>query len=184
MSKRLGKHERRERDWYPTPLKAALPLLSHLAAGVTFYEPCAGDGRLIDHLDCNGIRCTGASDIRPLRGDIRAMDALELTELDCDGADLIITNPPHERSLMHALINHLRQLRPTWLLLPADWIFTKQAVPYLEFCRIVVPIGRMKIIDGSPTNGFDNYVWARFERSRTECPRIDCWPADERRAAA
>jgi hypothetical protein len=144
VSKRLGKHERRERDFYPTPYKAVLFLLPHLAAGATFYECCSGDGRLIDHLALHGFRCTGASDIRPIRGDIHAKDALDLTELDCEGADLIITNPPHDRPLMHALIDHLRQLRPTWLLLPADWIFTRQAGPYLAFCKVVVPIGRMK----------------------------------------
>ena len=183
MSKRLGKHKRRERDFYPSPYKAVLPLLPQLAAGATFYECCAGDGRLIDHLAFHGFRCTGASDIRPMRGDIHTMAALDLTELDCEGADLIITNPPHDRPLMHALIDHLRQLRPTWLLLPADWIFTRQAGPYLAFCKVIVPIGRMKIIEGSRTNGFDNYCWARFEQGQTDNPRIANWSGNARRVA-
>ena len=67
------------------------------------------------------------------------------------------------------------------LLLPADWLFTVQAVPYLAACSTIVPIGRMKIIEDSPGNGFDNFIWARFERCGRPELRI---PRPQRRASA
>ena len=45
MGKRSN-FERIERDYYPTPYEAVLPLIPHLKRhGIeTFAEPCAGDG--------------------------------------------------------------------------------------------------------------------------------------------
>ena len=55
--------DRRVKDFYPTPEAGVLPLLDHLMIGTRFYEPCAGDGQLIDHLERFGHICVGASDI-------------------------------------------------------------------------------------------------------------------------
>ena len=57
--------ERKPRDFYPTPIEAVYPLLEHLEEDFLFAEPCAGDGRLIDHLESNGGKCTHAYDIEP-----------------------------------------------------------------------------------------------------------------------
>ena len=46
--------ERVPRDYYPTPYDAVKPLLPHLPENFTFAEPCAGDGRLIQHLKNHG----------------------------------------------------------------------------------------------------------------------------------
>jgi len=46
MGKRSS-FKRVERDFYPTPREAVLPLLLHLEYGTAFSEPCAGDGALI-----------------------------------------------------------------------------------------------------------------------------------------
>ena len=53
MGKR-SEFERIPRDFYPTPYSAVEPLIAHLPEWYTFMEPCAGDGRLIDHLESNG----------------------------------------------------------------------------------------------------------------------------------
>jgi hypothetical protein len=47
-------------------------------------------------------------------------DDLSLTRADLNGAELIITNPPFDRSrkLMHAMIDHLPTLAPCWSPLP------------------------------------------------------------------
>jgi hypothetical protein len=65
---RVGKRsdfERRERDFYPTPYEAVLPLLPHLPERVRFIEPCAGDGRLVRHLERHGHHCIDAFDLEP-----------------------------------------------------------------------------------------------------------------------
>jgi hypothetical protein len=155
MGKRSN-FERIERDYYPTPYEAVLPLIPHLKRhGIeTFAEPCAGDGALARHLQLHGLQCASASDIA------HGEDALEQREFE---GEAIITNPPYERKLMHALIEHFRKQKPTWLLLEWDWAATKQAVPHLEFCSHIVVVGRLKIIPDSPHYGKENFAWYRFQ---------------------
>ena len=50
MGKRSD-YERKERDFYPTPLEAFLPVVPHLPYNFTYIEPCAGDGTLIKHIE-------------------------------------------------------------------------------------------------------------------------------------
>ena len=49
----MGKQSRfelKDNYFYPTPFEAVLPLVYYLKPGA-FIEPCAGDGRLIEHLE-------------------------------------------------------------------------------------------------------------------------------------
>lgn len=62
MGKRSS-FERVERDFYPTPLEAVHPLLPHLNESSRFIECCAGDGRLVRHLEAAGHSCVSAFDI-------------------------------------------------------------------------------------------------------------------------
>ena len=62
MGKRSN-FERREGDFYPTPRAAVLPLIPYLRGVRTFAEPCCGDGALVRHLECFGLRCVYAGDI-------------------------------------------------------------------------------------------------------------------------
>jgi hypothetical protein len=64
---------------------------------------------------------------------------------------------------MHQLIAHFQRIAPTWLLLDADWMQTRQASPYLPACSDVVPIGRLKWFPESKFTGKDNYAWFRFD---------------------
>ena len=154
MGKRSN-FERREADFYPTPRAAVVPLIPHLRGIRTFAEPCAGDGDLVRHLESFGLRCVYAGDIRT------GQDALEVH--DYGAADAIITNPPWSREPMHSLIAHCQNIRPTWLLLDADWAHTKQAAPYLPHATDIVAVGRQKWIEGSPYTGKDNCAWHRFD---------------------
>lgn len=147
--------ERIPRDFYPTPAAAVPPLIPHLRGVRTFAEPCCGDGALVRHLEAHGLRCTYAGDIADGR------DALAST--DYGEPDAIITNPPYTRPLMHALIQHLQQIAPTWLLLDLDWAATKQAIPYLTSCSDIVAIGRLRWIAETKYTGKDNYGWYRFD---------------------
>lgn len=160
MTKRRPDFERKPRDFYPTPEKGVLPLLPFLPSGTTFAEPCAGKLDLVRHLEKNGLECKWASDIEPHEG-VFEQDALSI-DLDGVNVDYIITNPPWSRDILHPMIDHFRQLRPTWLLLDADWMFTKQARPYLQYCSMIVSIGRLKWIPDSKYSGLDNCAWYQF----------------------
>jgi len=153
--------ERVERDFYPTPLAAVLPLLPHIKPGARFVEPCAGNGALVDHLTAAGLTLARAWDIEPQRDDIEQADAL--TQL-VGNFDYFITNPPWGRKVLHALIIHLSDQAPTWLLFDADWSHTRQAVPFLSRLRRIVSVGRVKWIPGSPFTGKDNCAWHLFDR--------------------
>lgn len=159
MGKRSS-FDRNPRDYYPTPPEAVTPLLPHLPREFSYWEPCAGDGALIDALPG---RCIAATDIHPMRQDVERGDAL-VSDYSTQ-ADLIITNPPWERSLLHPMIDRLSGLKPTWLLFDADWPHTRQATPFLPHLRKIVSVGRVKWIQGSKHSGKDNCCWYLFDKS-------------------
>ena len=136
--------ERKPRDFYETPIEAVLPLIPHLGYDFTFTEPCAGAGVLINHLEDNGGKCNFASDIVPQRGDIHMRDYAEIDTKNVLETDYIITNPPWNRILLHPMIEHFSSLCPTWLLFDADWIHTKQSVPYITNLHKIVSVGRVR----------------------------------------
>lgn len=151
--------ERRKNDAYDTPYSAIVPLLPLLAKSTRYIEPCAGDGAIVRHLQSHGHVCVEAIDIDPRADFISHGDA---TTLRISNADCFITNPPWTRELLHPIIMNLSAQFPTWLLFDADWAHTKQAVPYMRFCRKIVSVGRVKWIPDSPFSGKDNCAWYLF----------------------
>ncbi len=89
------------------------------------------------------------------------MDALGPLDL-LRGVDLIITNPPWDRPILHAMIPHFIQVAPTWFLLDADWIHTRQAAPFMPMLRKIVSVGRVKWQPDSKFTGKDNCAWHLF----------------------
>jgi hypothetical protein len=154
MSKR-SEFEHRADDFYPTPRRAADPLIPWLGGIRTFAEPCRGAGDLVRHLEARGLSCVWQSDIKDGR------DALTLDSFGA--ADAIITNPPHTRSVLHPMITHFQRILPTWLLIDSDWAMNAHAAKYLQSCSDIVPIGRVKWITGTDYSGMDNYAWYRFD---------------------
>lgn len=172
----MGKHssfERNPRDYYPTPEEAIASLLGQLkklhdTRSLTFIEPCAGDGRLVRHLTKRGFKCAYACDIEPQADWIKKQDILFFDMLPpFPFADFIITNPPWEREVLHRMIEVFRSNRPTWLLLDANWMFTRQARPYLAFCERIVSVGRISWM-GNGVSGFDDCCWYHFIDSETK----------------
>lgn len=165
MTKRCTKFKRNPRDYYITPFHAVVPLIPHLDEDY-YMEPCAGDGSLVKHLDRFGKICTSASDIEPQHPTVYQKNAFELTEL-MYGAKCIVSNTPWDRKLLHLMIDHFRQLGPTWLLFDSDWMFTKQAggyhqpTNYLEYCHKIVSVGRVRWFNNQ--SGKDNCAWYYFK---------------------
>ena len=158
MGKRSN-FERIPKDKYPTPYSAVVPLLPFLKEGTHFSEPCAGNGILIDHLHANGHVCESAYDIEPERDDITKKNALDVYDRD---VDCFITNPPWSRPILHDLIIHLSNQADTWLLFDADWMHTIQSAEYMQRCRKIVSVGRVKWMPGSKHVGMDNAAWYLF----------------------
>lgn len=165
--------DRLPRDRYDTPAAAVWPLLPHLRHVRAFAEPCAGAGRLVAELEATGgLRCVFAGDVEPRGPGIERADALALDAADVVDADAIITNPPWARELLHPMIAAFASLRPTWLLLDADWMHTAQARPFLGTCRKIVSVGRVKWIAGSPHTGKDNAAWYLFDGDPAGPPTV------------
>lgn len=162
MGKRSN-YERKELDFYPTPWSAVIPLLPHLAPRSRYCEPCAGAGDLIGHLEKHGHECVSAFDVAPRSSGIRSADASFMRREDLGGADLIITNPPWDRPALHQIIERSTFLCPAWFLFDSDWMHTRQAIPYLRQCSMIVSVGRVKWIEGTDNAGMDNCCWYKFD---------------------
>jgi hypothetical protein len=180
MGKRnSGKFAKRKDDAYFTPLDAAQILQPYLQLeGLqTFVELCAGAHDLVRHVESFGLECVLANDINGGR------DALEIT--DFGEADCVLTNPPHTRKIMHALIMHfMRSGKPVWLLIDYDWSITQQSAPFLDYCTDIVPIGRVIWITGTDNGGYNNYAWYRFHIDHSEGPRLRKYGWAEEKLAA
>lgn len=165
MGKRSD-YVKRPRDFYPTPYAAVEPLRG-LLQPFTFCEPCAGDGRLVTHLeDICGALCPLATDIEPQADWVMQFDALNLSGMDVENCDYIVTNPPYTWSLLKPMMDLWIELRPTLLLLPADFMHNKRMKTYINLCEWVQSVGRVKWIEDSKMSGVDNYAWYMFNKNK------------------
>lgn len=165
--------ERRDRDYYPTPKEAVLPLIKRLKANTKFIEPCAGDLALVKILEEYGHECVLASDIEPQAPNVLKRDALLGLRPNPD--EVIITNPPWDRKILHPMIVAFSDVAPTWLLFDADWMHTKQSSAFLPRLRMIVSVGRVKWIPESNGAGKDNSAWYLFDKPPP--PNQYTWPA-------
>lgn len=159
--------DRRDRDYYPTPVSAIKPLVPHLPAVGSYIEPCAGASHLIRGLAevWPGGDCVYASDIEPQSPGIARADLA--APMPLDGVDLFITNPPwpamgQRGEPVISIARHLSALRPTWLLLSSDFAFNAYFGPLSPICRMIVAVGRVSW-EGNGVAGKDNAAWYLFD---------------------
>ena len=107
-----------------------------------------------------------ASDIEPQADWIVQKDGATLREGDVENCGLILTNPPFTWSVLKPMMERWIALRPTLLLLPADFMHNKRVAPFLEKAVWIKSIGRVRWIEGSNTSGVENYVWALFDKNK------------------
>ena len=158
-----GKFEKRPRDYYATVDPDAVKPLIPFIRGLRVAEPCAGNGDLAMLLepDCQVVR---ESDIEPQNKYIKQADATKLgvDNLYWYDVDVVVTNPPFSWNLLQPLLDHLPNLRPTWLLLPADVMHNKRMGPYMNNCSEIVSVGRLYWMDNK-IKGVDNFAWFCFQ---------------------
>ena len=183
MTKRAsGKFERRDRDLYRTPESAVLRLLPWCDDVTSFAEPLCGDGAIIQAMNQRGWHCGFASDIEPVRTpwtrEAHTLDVFELRELDLElaGCSHIISNPPWPRQHKAgeptiSIIERLMRMRPTWLLLSADFAHNGYSRRVLKSCVSIVSVGRVSWLDNGQ-GGFDNAAWYLFDPNYYHVGRI------------
>lgn len=157
MGKR-NNFEKKPRDFYPTFDPRAVEPLVPFIRGKTYAEPCYGDGDLEDLL-MDVATCKWRSDVRETVGSSKVMDALSLTKEQLSGIDLIVTNPPFTRSILMPMLSHFITLKPTWLLLPADYMHNIYFGDAMRKCQKVVSVGRLQWIKDSEHSSADNFCW-------------------------
>ncbi len=145
-------------DAYSTPAEAVVPLLRRLTPRTRFIEPCAGAGRLIEHLESAGHVCAGRCDL--------PCDAT-VAHYDVEGADYFITNPPWRRDVLHPIIVNLSDQLPTWLLIEFGLgahasIGAVPIAPQGDRQRRTSPLDSR--LANSPYDGKDNCAWHLFSR--------------------
>lgn len=163
------------RDFYPTPAEPVNLLSPFLGNVEAFAEPFVGNGALAGHLAALGFRCGFASDILPFGDADRfgavARDALTIDELDLVECSHVISNPPWPAPRAAGqptlkFIHHLAALRPTWLLLAADFKHNVYAPEVMGFCSDIVSVGRVRWIPDTDNDGKDNAAWYLFDAKR------------------
>jgi hypothetical protein len=160
MGKRSS-FDRRERDFYPTPPEAVAPLLPHLPPRVRFAEPCDGEGDLRHELERWGAVAVSWTDLA------EGKDARDWNEHDLayGEPDYFITNPPWPKAKGEptlSIAKHLAQLRPTWLLLSADFAHNRYFASVAPICAKIVSVGRVSWA-GNGIAGKDNCAWYLFD---------------------
>jgi hypothetical protein len=161
------------KDKYYTWDGRAYPIIApHLAEYSYFLEPCAGGGDMIVALEAMGLQCVGAGDIEPTGpvgpaswdGKIEQRPYEDSPMDEIEACDLIITNPPWKRSMLHPFLDWVIELgKPAWLLIDSNWSFTKQARPFLRHCAMIVPTPRLKWIPDTAHNAMDDTSWYLFK---------------------
>lgn len=171
MAKRSD-FKRVERDYYRTfDPKAGLALRGFLPDGTRTIEPFAGAGDLINQTPWLDWIIT--TDIEPQAYDIGTRDAFSYEAVDLLEVDVVVTNPPWSRPILHKTIEHFAPKRPTWLLLDANWVWTKQASPFIEkYLTDIVSIGRLQWIEGTTMSGKDDVSWFRFSSDKNAPTRL------------
>lgn len=147
-----------EKDYYPTTDPRAVEPLVPFIRGKTYAEPCYGDGDLEDLLMDVAI-CKWRSDVRETVGSSKVLDAMSLTKGDLEGIDLIVTNPPFTKTVLMPMLAHFITLKPTWLLLPADYAHNVYFGDAMRKCAKMVSVGRLKWIKDSKHTSVDNFCW-------------------------
>lgn len=157
-----NRKEKEKFEYYPTPYEAielARPLLD---PNKKWWEPCAGDGRILRHFN-NVILGT---DIEPRSQDVSEGDFTKMSKPE--GIEGVITNPPF--SLGYDLVKKslFEWKIPCLLLMRVEYIAAKarqDVVKYMTDMHIVSDLIKFQTESGRIVhgNGTGRCAWMLFE---------------------
>jgi len=152
-----GEFPRSKREYYGTPVWITRALLISEALPDRIWEPCAGDGKMVDVLRRHE-RQVVASDIEPRGEGIEQRDFLA-AELVPDGIAAIVTNPPWDTGgrLSTAIVRHALQLMTPGrglvaMLVPLAWDAAKSRRDLFmrpSYVAEVCLLDRMQVMEGT-----------------------------------
>lgn len=131
----LGKHKRKDADFYPSPFEVTQALMNHLKlpAGTFVWEPACGDGDMSLVLEANGLDVV-SSDLRTeIDYGEGGFDFLDPDLQQNINPEWIITNPPFNLSV--DFIRRALQIAPNVaMLLKSQYWHAKNRIPlFREF---------------------------------------------------
>lgn len=144
------KKDKEEYEFYPTPLEAielARPLLDMKKK---WWEPCAGDGRILEYYDNIII----GTDIKPRSSTVEYGDFMNMDKpINVEG---IITNPPFTLGYELVKKSLFEWKIPCLLLMRVEYIAAKNrqdVTKYLSDMHIVSDLIKFKTESGRIVNG-------------------------------
>jgi hypothetical protein len=181
-------HARRAHDHYSTPPDLARALLLGLTeAGIDLpgpvYDPCAGDGALLDHLrplpsfGSDLFPAEYRQDPRVLTAPVDASDPVALADA-MGAARSLVTNPPYGRAAQAIVEAGARLAREgvvelAAFLLPLPWTAAGSRVALMRAMRLQITCcWRPEWIEGTGGGGKMNFAWLVWTRERTRFPSL------------
>lgn len=94
------------------------------------------------------------------------MDAREINLYQLNYAEVVITNPPYSKWMLHPIIDNLVQIAPTWMLLSSDFMHRRASAPYMKRCEKVVSAGQIRWF-GDSTGRYTScwYLFTEVEKT-------------------
>jgi hypothetical protein len=153
-------------SYWPSPAEVITPGLVKHIKGLRYAEVCAGNGKLIRHLQPYA-KCVWASDVYSRHGKVVERCALSLTAAEMR-TRLVITNPPFSSKFLYRFLDHcIEECLTTWLFLPMDFGLRVTSAFVMPFCERIVAIGPVRFIEDSPSKGETNFAWFKFVPRKT-----------------
>jgi hypothetical protein len=179
MRQRNLDHERQDRDFYPTPAWATEALLRRVRLPDGIWEPCCGDGAMVQVLEAHGHRVVSTDLV--YRGYGEGGRDFMLEDRLPDGVTAIVTNPPYGRGL-HRFVDHALELtRPVGgvvaMLVNTQWqtgAANSERLRHVAFEASVILTNRIAWFpgdDGRPAKQpQENHCWLVWDWSRKPGP--------------
>lgn len=148
--------QRREFDYYPTPVEVIEALLDREDFRGEVWEPACGDQRIVRALEKRGITATGT--------DIQNGDDFFKTRRT---PECIITNPPYSHATEFVIRSMELAKSKVAMLLPLEFLSGVERFERVwdsqHFClkSLYIFSRRIKFIDGSPPSSHGWFVWER-----------------------
>jgi hypothetical protein len=179
MRQRNLGYTRQDRDFYPTPPWVTEALLRRVRLPKEIWEPCCGNGAMVQVLEVHGHQVVGTDLVNRGYGEA-GRDFLAETRLP-EGVTAVVTNPPYGRKLYEFIDRALELTRPVGGMV-AMLVNTQWQTGAANSARLRHPAFEVSVVltnrivwfpgdDGRPaTSPQENHCWLVWDWSRTPGP--------------